>query len=667
MSATGIYGLSGSGIDVDSMVKVGMMSKQNEYDRMYKKEVKQEWTKQAYADLYSDLNTFNSTTMSKYKMSATLNPQSVSSTNTAVATATANADAAAMSHVVNVKQSASNAYLLTGNGGISRATGNTGSIYLRDLIDTSKLAENGDQLSFTVSDGQNTATITLTSQQIQGDNETLNDLAAAFNSAGLNIKASYDATNDSFSLYNSTGGSANGIYLTAGTVGTNGAVTKDNLGLQLLGNLNLHTVSTSTENGVATSTLSANEVSYTDASGNAVQGGKWQTSTISATLNDGAGGTTNMSLATTADLGKSVLTIGGKSYNITTENYNYDSSSDEYTLKYTDDNGDNFTVKIGAAADRDVLGSSRNVTVTKDGESTVAYSGTGTESITTNEYGGMAGSDAVAVIDGKTYTSATNKLTVSNVTYNLLATGSSTLTVTQDTEKVVENVLKFVEDYNEMLGKLNDMYNEQKYSDYDVLTESQKKGMTQEQIEKWEEKAKSGLMYHNQTVGKLISAMREAVYTPVESVDPYRTDANGKEYTYNTLMSIGIESKTDRGILRVDEDKLRKAIANDPDCVYQLFGSLDTEKDEFSKNGVAQRLGDVANDGLKEIKTYAGTSAESADGSSLGNLIEEMKKKMSDFKTMLNAFENSLYKKYDAMESAIQRLGVSLGYITGGQ
>jgi len=175
-------------------------------------------------------------------------------------------------------------------------------------------------------------------------------------------------------------------------------------------------------------------------------------------------------------------------------------------------------------------------------------------------------------------------------------------------------------------------------------------------------------MYHNQTVGKLISSMREAIYTPVESVDPWKVDENtGKEYRYSTLMSIGIESKTDRGILRVDEDKLRAAIANDPDCVYQLFGSLDTENDEFSSNGVAQRIGDVANDALKEIKTYAGTSSESADGSSLGNLIEEMKKKMSDFKTMLNAFENSLYKKYDAMESAIQRLGVSLGYITGGQ
>jgi flagellar hook-associated protein 2 len=352
------------------------------------------------------------------------------------------------------------------------------------------------------------------------------------------------------------------------------------------------------------------------------------------------------------------VSYGGNTY--AASNYSY--ADGVTTFDFTDGEGNTYSYR-----NEEGTGATLTKTEDEDSSAVTTLSGTTESSTASVTYGGMAGSDAVAVIDGKTYTSATNKLTVSNVTYNLLATGSSTLTVTQDTEKVVENVLKFVEDYNEMLGKLNDMYNEQKYSDYDVLTESQKKGMTQEQIEKWEEKAKSGLMYHNQTVGKLISAMREAIYTPVESVDPYRTDANGKEYTYNTLMSIGIESKTDRGILRVDEDKLRKAIANDPDCVYQLFGSLDTEKDEFSKNGVAQRLGDVANDGLKEIKTYAGTSAESADGSSLGNLIEEMKKKMSDFKTMLNAFENSLYKKYDAMESAIQRLGVSLGYVTGGQ
>ena len=59
MSTTGIYGLSGSGIDVDSMVKVGMMTKQNQYDKMYKEEIKNEWMKSAYADLYSEVNTMS--------------------------------------------------------------------------------------------------------------------------------------------------------------------------------------------------------------------------------------------------------------------------------------------------------------------------------------------------------------------------------------------------------------------------------------------------------------------------------------------------------------------------------------------------------------------------------------------------------------------------------
>jgi flagellar hook-associated protein 2 len=67
------------------------------------------------------------------------------------------------------------------------------------------------------------------------------------------------------------------------------------------------------------------------------------------------------------------------------------------------------------------------------------------------------------------------------------------------------------------------------------------------------------------------------------------------------------------------------------------------------------------------MKSYAGTTTEVADGSSLGDLIRELQTKMSNFKTMMNAFENQLYKKYDAMEVAIQRMSVSMGYITGGQ
>ena len=542
MSGMGIYGLSGSGIDVDSMVRMGMLTRQNEYDKMYKKEVRNEWTKEAYANMYSDLNTFNSVTMSTYKMSSTSNPQTVSSTNTAVATATANADAAQMTHTLTVNSMASNAYLLTGTGGISRGNTNANnSIYLSDILGDNNALNPGESITIDVSDYKlpegststiRKATLTLSYEQIYNNHQTLNDLASAFkklkysDGEALSLTASYDATNDIFTLYNKESGSKNTITLTA----------NDDKAKLLLDQLNLHSV----DNG----TMSESAVSFA----------------------------------------------------------------------------------VGSAKDA------------------------------------AEGKDASVTIDGREYTNLTsNKVTVSNVTYSFQSVGTSTMTVSQDTDKVIENVKKFVEDYNKMLDSLNEKYYEEKYSDYDVLTQTQEKGMTKEQIDKWNEKAKSGLLNHNQTIGKLISQMREAIYTPVESVDS----------KYNTMMSIGVSSSTDRGHLMLDEEKLKKALAADPDCVYQLLTSSGEKVDkngksytDYGSEGVAQRIGDKVVDILKEMKDYAGTSTED-DNSTLGNLIRDMKTKMSNFKVMMSAYESLLYKKYDAMETAIQRLTYQSGYITG--
>ena len=536
MSGMGIYGLSGSGIDVDSMVRMGMMNKQNEYDKMYKKEVRNEWTKEAYANMYSDLNKFNSVTMSSYRMSSTSNPQTVSSTDSSVVTATANADAAQMSHTVKVNSLASNAYLLTGSEGIARSGGTEGnkSIYLEDVLGANAL-QPGEAITMEVSDGDKKATLKLTYEQIYNNHQTLNDLASAFkklkddDGETLNLSASYDATNDAFTLYNKSSGSENKISIKP----LNAAAET------LMDNLKLHEVD------------------------------------------------------------------GG--------------SMSEQAVDFTEN--------------------------------------------TAKE---VAGKDASVTIDGRTYNKlSNNKITVSNVTYSfqsVSAAGSTaTLTVTQDTDKIIENVKKFVEDYNKMLDALNDKYYEEKYKDYDVLTQNQEKAMTKEQIDKWNEKAKSGLLNHNQTIGKMISQMREAIYTPVESVDS----------KYNTMMSIGVSSSTDRGHLQLNEEKLKKALAEDPDCVYQLLTSSGEKVDsngksytDYNSEGVAQRIGDKVVDVLKEMKDYAGTSTED-DSSTLGTLIRDMKTKMSNFKVMMSAYESLLYKKYDAMETAIQRLAYQSGYITG--
>ncbi|WP_295159036.1 flagellar filament capping protein FliD [Selenomonas sp. AE3005] len=692
MSGIGIYGLSGSGIDVDSMVKMGMMTKQNQYDKLYKQEVKNEWTKEAYSDMYNSLNTFNSSTLYNYKLSSTSSPMSAVSSNTSVATAAANADAASMSHTVNVSATASNAYLLT-NGSIDRAntssTSANKSIYLKDILfdeatqNTLRSQIEGNEtlaksklVSFTIADGTgsgaNSKEVSFTYADILNSNETLNDLVSSINGAGVNIKASYDSANDAFSLYQKTGGAANKIMFSVGTD------TAADYGKKLISSLNLGVVTQvvdssgslnselssplSFESTTGTSSVSASSFSSSaSVSASTVLNTLFNASASSNeakfTLSNGTGSSeisiADVSTATVQDL---IDAINSAS---TTDNLGITASLDGSTLKIANTDPDSTnTISLSVASD---AGEAADI----NGRKLINGLQISSTELTADTNGiQAAGTDAQVTIDGRSYTSDTGKITVGNVTYTLAAKGSTTVTVNQDTDKLIENVKKFVEDYNKMLDSLNDKYYETKYSDYGVLTKTQEDGMTKEQIEKWNEKAKSGLLNHDNTIGKIISEMREAIYTPVDSV-------TGK---YNTMMSIGISSKTDRGHLYLDEDKLKKALAAEPDCVRQIFTASGEITDangktttDYKSEGVVQRISDSLYNNLKTMKSYAGTSTETSDGSTLGNLIRELQTKMSNFKTMMKSYENLLYKKYDAMETAIQRLSVSMGYITGGQ
>ena len=119
MGVNGLYGLSGSGLDIESMVKAGMLSKQNQYDKMYKKEVKNEWLKQGFNEIYTSLNTFKYSTLSDYKMQSNMSAMNAESSNTSTVKVTANGAAVAMNHSVEVKSLSTNAYLLTKDAGHS--------------------------------------------------------------------------------------------------------------------------------------------------------------------------------------------------------------------------------------------------------------------------------------------------------------------------------------------------------------------------------------------------------------------------------------------------------------------------------------------------------------------------------------------------------------------
>lgn len=728
MSGMGIYGLSGSGIDVDSMVRMGMMSKQNQYDKMYKEEVKNEWVKEAYTNMYSSLNTFNSSTLYNYKLSSTTSPMNASSSDTKVATATANADAAQMSHTVNVSKLASNAYLLTEDKIARQNQDLSESIYLKDILFTSEeqsdlragVPTDPDEaekyldkelLSFDIADGiESTSTkktISFSYREIMDNNLTINDVVSRINQSGVNIKAAYDSANDAFSLYQKDGGVDNKIMLTVKNdgVGENVPVTSAaGNGARLLNNLQMASVTQSEDENHNLISKLSDKFTVQVAQGVSSIGGAQNSYTSQTIVGEG----------TTLD---SLFKASKDNTNAAPIKFKLISTSEDGSTPYTkeisldasktikdlmdaigkaDDNG-----AVHFKASRDPSGHlsftaadsgyKLSMQVASGDGSVAAENGryllnalsfTGIadadkgNALTQNTTGlallnsdgsytqGASGVSAEVTIDGRKYTSETSKISVGNVTYSLASIGATTVTVNQDTDKLVENVKKFVEDYNKMLDELNTKYYEEKYSDYGVLTQTQEKGMTKEQIDKWNEKAKSGLLNHNSTIGKIISEMREAIYTPVEG-------ATGK---YNTMMSIGITSSTDRGHLTLDEEKLKKALTAEPDCVRQIFNSDGDYKDkngetktDYSKQGVIGRISDSLYKNLKTMKSYAGTTTETADGSSLGDLIRQLQTKMSNFKTMMNAFENQLYKKYDAMEMAIQRMSVSMGYITGGQ
>ncbi|MBR3458631.1 MAG: flagellar hook protein, partial [Selenomonadaceae bacterium] len=244
MGVNGIYGLSGSGIDVESMVKVGMMSKQNEYDKMYKKETKMEWQKEAYSGVYTDLMNFNVSKLSDYKMQSKMNAMTATTNNTSAFSVSANGSAVVMSHRVEVNELSSNAYLMS-TGSIERANAGAAddSVDLKDSVFQS-LTDNGDgtfsvtfkdgttqtvnegdeALSFTVNDGVSKLeakdrTIKFSYRQL-ADGASFNDLASKIKGLNLNVTATYDSVNDSFSLYNSKGGTDNKISLTMGNAAT---------------------------------------------------------------------------------------------------------------------------------------------------------------------------------------------------------------------------------------------------------------------------------------------------------------------------------------------------------------------------------------------------------------------------------------------------------------
>lgn len=303
---------------------------------------------------------------------------------------------------------------------------------------------------------------------------------------------------------------------------------------------------------------------------------------------------------------------------------------------------------------------------------------------------GIKGTDAEIEFNGaQGLKYSSNTITINGIQIDLKSTSANPnadefiLRVDTDVDSVYDKINTFVDKYNELIDKMNGITSQKRYRDYPPLTDEQKEAMTEDQIKKWEEMAQSGLLKNDESITRTMDSMRSGLYREVEGVE-------GK---FGGITAIGIATSDwkDRGKLTIDEAKLKKAIIEDVDGVINLLfkqssitgSDLTPEERETKRNesGLITRVFDDIVVGMKDIITKSGTGDNSnlyrnvqsnilidfvTDMGSISNLDEKLidvEKSIMREESNLEMKENSYWRKFTAMEKALQQMNSQSAWI----
>jgi flagellar hook-associated protein 2 len=268
-----------------------------------------------------------------------------------------------------------------------------------------------------------------------------------------------------------------------------------------------------------------------------------------------------------------------------------------------------------------------------------------------------AGQNAILRVNGM----ATDIVRTSNsfnidgvdITLNSVPTEPVTLTMSDDTSGLVDTVKSFVADYNAMVDLVNGLLKEDKYLDYEPLTDEQKDEMSESEITAWEAKAKSGLL-RNDSILRTISSKLHSVMTGLS--------VNG-----TSLYSIGITSTgyTENGKLQVNETKLKQALETNITAVKELFTSADgiSKKLDSIITAATKTTGAQGSRGtLVEVAGVESTTSETQN--SIYDQITRTNKTIRSLQDRLSGEETRYWNKFTAMETALEQLNAQSAMLT---
>ncbi len=277
------------------------------------------------------------------------------------------------------------------------------------------------------------------------------------------------------------------------------------------------------------------------------------------------------------------------------------------------------------------------------------------------------GTNLEVTINGMDLESNGNSIEADGTTFTFNGVEAGTefdVEVEKNNTAVKDTIKAFVEDYNKLIEDVYKYYDEKPDEKYYFLADQDKEdlALSETQEEKWEEKSKQGLLYHDSLINTVMTNLRMSLMGSVEAAD-------GKLIS---LSSLGITTATDykeHGKLELDEEALDAAIAEYGDDISKLFSD---EEDgimvKFDK-ALEAAVGTTGDKGTL-INKAGLASGSSATDNDIYNQMKRVTDKIKSLETRYESEQNRLWKKYSAMESMLASLNSQqssfLSYFGGG-
>lgn len=271
----------------------------------------------------------------------------------------------------------------------------------------------------------------------------------------------------------------------------------------------------------------------------------------------------------------------------------------------------------------------------------------------------IAAQDAVIELNGAEFTSDSNTLSINGLTINAVGVTEEEITIVTSTDYdgIYDTIKDFITEYNEIINEVNKKYNADSARDYDVLSDEEKESMTDEQIEKWESKIKDSLLRKDNTLSSIMTALKssmsegievngETMYLfdfGIETLGYFEAEEDERN-AYHILGDKDDDSVADK------EDKLKTAIANDPEKVADFFSALC--KKMYSNLDSMMKSTDYSS----MYKVY--------DDKRLKEEYEDYDEKIAEAEEKLSDYEDKWYDKFSAMEVALSKLQSNQNAVT---